>query len=107
MKRPSSHVLLSVLSLLTVASVSAEDLDFDRDVRPILKSRCIGCHGPDTQEANIRLDNLATDLVNNRPAAENWHEVLNVLDAAEMPPEDEEQLTTEERRILTTWVRGP
>ena len=105
-KRPSSHVLLSVLSLLTVASVSAEDLDFDRDVRPILKSRCIGCHGPDTQEANIRLDNLATDLVNNRPAAENWHEVLNVLDAAEMPPEDEEQLTTEERRILTTWVRG-
>ena len=100
------YVLSSVLTLLTGALVSADEIDFDRDVRPILKSRCVGCHGPETQEANIRLDNLPTDLVKNRRAAENWHEVLNVLDAAEMPPDDEEQLTSEERRILTSWVRG-
>ena len=30
--------------------------DYDRDVRPILRSRCITCHGPIKQEGGLRLD---------------------------------------------------
>lgn len=35
---------------------ASEDVDFQRDVRPILFGRCVGCHGPDVQEAGLRLD---------------------------------------------------
>ena len=52
----------------------------------------------------MRLDNLSTDLINNRAAAEYWHEVLNVLNAGEMPPKKERKLSAKERDILTRWV---
>jgi hypothetical protein len=31
-------------------------VDFQRDVQPILKANCIGCHGPAQQKNNFRLD---------------------------------------------------
>ncbi len=78
--------------------------DFEKEVLPILQSHCVRCHGPQKQESRIRLDTLSTDLINNRAAAENWNEVLNVLNGGEMPPEDEKQLSNEQRSTLTDWV---
>ena len=34
----------------------ASAIDFARDVQPILASKCIRCHGPETHEAGLRLD---------------------------------------------------
>lgn len=53
----------------------------------------------------MRLDTLSGDLLNDRAAAEMWHEVLNVLNRAEMPPADEPQLTAAELETLTTQIR--
>jgi len=78
--------------------------DFKKDVLPILQSHCVRCHGPKKQESRIRLDTLSTDLIKDRAAAEHWHEVLNVLQAGEMPPEDEKQLSAKQREALTGWV---
>ena len=104
--------ILSAMALLITASfvLAADDApskpDFQREVLPILRSHCVACHGPKKQEARIRLDNLSTDLINNRPAAENWHEVRNVLQAGEMPPEDAKQLTAKQRELLVRWVNA-
>lgn len=92
-------------ALLISASVvaSAEPVLY-KDVLPILESRCVTCHGPEKQESGIRLDNLSTDLISDRAAAENWHAVLNVLKSAEMPPKDEPQLSIQQHQTLTTWI---
>jgi hypothetical protein len=37
----------------------AEPIDFSRDIQPLLAKRCVACHGPDTQEAGLRLDERA------------------------------------------------
>ena len=74
-------------------------------VTPILRQHCFECHGEKRQESMVRLDTLSTDLVNDRAAAETWHEVLNVLDAAEMPPEDKPQLSNEDLQVLTETIR--
>jgi mono/diheme cytochrome c family protein len=89
---------------LFVTAIASAEVDFDKDVLPVFKTHCITCHGPEKQESGIRLDNLSTDLINDRAAAENWHEVLNVLKSGEMPPEDKPQLTVQQLQILTTWV---
>ncbi len=81
-----------------------DDIQFERDVLPILQTHCIRCHGPEVQEANVRLDNLSVDLSENRAATESWHEVLNALQANEMPPPDEVPLSSEDLTTVTQWV---
>lgn len=78
--------------------------DFQKDVKPILLRRCVNCHGPEDVNGNVRLDTLSTNLVKDSAAAETWHDVLNVLNLGEMPPEDETPLTMQERDILTGWI---
>ena len=34
-------------------------IDFQRDVQPIFREHCIGCHGPDQQLSGLRLDRRA------------------------------------------------
>ena len=34
----------------------AQQVAFDRDIRPILAARCLGCHGEKTQNGGLRLD---------------------------------------------------
>jgi hypothetical protein len=43
------------LLLLAVASLGAA-VDFDREIRPLLRERCVECHGPKKVKANLRLD---------------------------------------------------
>ncbi len=38
------------------AGGAAAPVDFSRDIQPVLAKRCFACHGPDTQEAGLRLD---------------------------------------------------
>lgn len=78
--------------------------DFRDDVLPILQRRCVACHGPDDVNGNVRLDTLSPNLVKDSAAAETWHDVLNVLNLGEMPPEDEAPLTTKERDMLASWI---
>lgn len=94
------HMVVSVANADDVTPVP----DYKRDVLPILQSHCVRCHGAKKQESRIRLDNLSTDLINDRAAAENWHEVLNVLNAGEMPPKKQLQLSSKQRETLTQWV---
>lgn len=88
----------------TFAEQSEATPDFRRDVLPILNNYCVRCHGPKTQEARIRLDDLSTDFLNDRAAAEVWHEVRNALNAGEMPPEVEKQPTPRQREAIARWI---
>ena len=79
--------------------------DYLREIAPILRKHCFRCHGADQQKAEIRLDTLSINLEKDRAAAETWHEVLNAVQAGEMPPEAEPPLSTRERKKLTLWLR--
>lgn len=49
-------VALVALSPLTAAAQGSGRVDFGRDVQPILREHCIGCHGPAQQMNGFRLD---------------------------------------------------
>ncbi len=51
-------IMLWFVALLEcfVARANAVEVDYTRDVKPILKARCFACHGALKQEAGLRLD---------------------------------------------------
>jgi mono/diheme cytochrome c family protein len=91
---------------VTSSAESKIQPDYKRDVLPVLEKHCLKCHGQENQEGGIRLEGLSQDLITDRRAAETWHEVLNVVSAGEMPPEDSPTMTEAEIHMLTQWISG-
>ncbi|MEM1295250.1 MAG: DUF1592 domain-containing protein [Verrucomicrobiota bacterium] len=98
------RVIWILSGLLTVAAQAVE-IDFEKSVRPVLEAHCYSCHGPDKQKSDVRFDTLSTDLLNDSPAAETWHDALESLNFDEMPPDDEPRLSDDERLALMGWIR--
>src|SRR3954451_9730195 len=87
--------LLAVFTFAVLTpSARAADVDFNRDVRPILSDKCFACHGPDEKhrKAKLRLD-VAKDtlasgvIVAGKPAESSLVERITTADESErMPP---------------------
>lgn len=78
----SRWLLLSFMAL----SAAQGRGDFAR-IDAFLEQHCVKCHGPETQKAKLRLDDLA------RPPLElpRWKEVLEAVEYGDMPPKEETQ----------------
>lgn len=62
----------------------------DERHRHLLEMHCQKCHGPESQEGQVRLDNLPL-AITTVESAERWQKVLNVMNSGDMPPEEEPQ----------------
>ena len=99
--------------LLCCAPLSfAEDLVFNRDVRPILSETCFHCHGPDsaTRQADLRLDQADSALSVIKPGDTDASELVRRITSTDpdekMPPPDcGKELSYEQRATLAAWVR--
>ncbi|MFN0123985.1 MAG: DUF1549 domain-containing protein, partial [Blastocatellia bacterium] len=65
-------------------------VDFARDIAPILRQNCLGCHGPQKQMAGLRLDDkktaLAKVIIPGKAAdSELYRRVAGLSDQARMP----------------------
>lgn len=96
---------------LTSSWVSAEDAavpDFQQEIVPLLKTRCVACHGPTRKEGKLNLA-LATGI---KRGGE--HGVVIVggdleksllwkrVTAGEMPPD--QPLSNDEQKLLQRWI---
>jgi mono/diheme cytochrome c family protein len=60
-----------------------------------LDSHCLKCHGPEKEKGELRIDRLSRGFTQGLDA-HRWREVLEVINAGEMPPKKEKQPTREE-----------
>ncbi len=111
--------LLSLACFVASAtSVSAQKIDFNRDVRPIISNHCLACHGPDDakRQAGLRLDDheVATKILEsghaaivagNASASELVARITSDDESVRMPPaEFSKPLTPSEIATLKRWV---
>ncbi|SIO64949.1 Planctomycete cytochrome C [Singulisphaera sp. GP187] len=106
----SSLVLGIICQSMALADDGPSTPSFDRQVMPLLKVRCVKCHGPAKREAKLSLaspNGLARggktgDLVVAGRLDESllWTRVAD----EEMPPD--EPLTADEKRILERWIEA-
>ncbi len=47
---------LSVAAQLPASAAGEGSVDFKRDIQPLFKANCVGCHGPSVQKNSFRLD---------------------------------------------------
>lgn len=93
---PRHFVIAATLCLVAVGKVAAGEAGVaDPAVMPerhrmLLENHCRKCHSGDAPESGFRVDDLPL-VIDDVGVADRWQQVLGVLNAGEMPPEDEPQ----------------
>lgn len=93
-------LLVLAAGLPAAATANADEADL---VRPFLETYCIKCHDEDKQKGDRRFDHL-TGYPEDIEQAESLQEILDQLNLAEMPPEDEKQPKPEETRLIVSTL---
>lgn len=99
---------------IVLPSFSAQEIDFARQVQPILEKSCIKCHGPKRQKGDLRLDQWSDALTKGEePTITAGHPEKSALigrvtldpDDPDFMPQSGDPLTREEIAILAAWVK--
>ena len=112
------HLLCFLIGSFTESFLAAE-VDFDRDIRPLLSDTCFQCHGPDAvqREADLRLDTkegLFGDLdgfkvvaPGDAEASELFFRIAHEDSEERMPPPDaKRKLKPQEIKLIEQWIEG-
>jgi hypothetical protein len=110
------ELLAIVVTLFSNLALVAE-VDFNRDVKPILAKNCLACHGPDDghREAGLRLDQRepavaprknGPAIVVGKPALSRIIARVTAADPADRmpPPSTGNHLTSDQVSILKRWI---
>ena len=108
----SNSIAITLLGLVT----SLAEIQFNRDIKPILADACFHCHGPDpgSRKAGLRLD-TEQGLFEGDPPPINRSDLAaseilyrlttDDVDDVMPPPENHRQLEPKEIALLQQWVK--
>ena len=112
-----SQARLCIATLLFSSNASWGEIQYNRDVRPILAENCFKCHGPDpgARQAGLRLDTAEGAVANrdgrraivptNPTMSELIARITHQDDARRMPPVDSgKQLSSGQIELLREWI---
>ena len=113
------HSKCAIFVLLAAWTCQADEIRFNRDIRPILSDKCYKCHGPSARKpkAGLRL-NQRESAVRKRdgdpPAITPGNAEKSVLvsrinskdpDELMPPPDSGKSLTKAQKDILARWIK--
>jgi mono/diheme cytochrome c family protein len=115
--------LLALLPFLVSAAFAADDVQFNRDIRPLLADNCFHCHGPDpgTRKAGLRLDTEAgffasradksgkeepPTIIKGKPDQSTLFQRMLSKDEDEImpPPETHKKLLPDQIALVRRWI---
>src|SRR5216684_8400038 len=110
--------LLLAFGVLGLGScvVRADEIEYNRDIRPILTENCFRCHGPAARKGGFRLDvreeavkptkSGARPIVEGKPDQSELVRRIFSKDADEMmpPPNSHKSLKPAQKELLKTWI---
>ena len=107
-------LFMVAVALTGQAPPATRNLDFHRDVEPLFRAHCVGCHGPAMQQSGLRLDERATLLKGgysgkaaiipgDSAASPLIQRVSGLPGLTAMPPVGP-RLSTEQIAVLRAWI---
>ena len=103
-------LIVAVTFVGYIADIDGAEVDFERDVRPILSDACFHCHGPDqaSREADLRLDQKRTAIEVLGESADDSELLRRITstDPAEVmpPPESGKTLDAIQVETISNWI---
>lgn len=115
---PSRALLVPILTTLVLLapSATAAEVDFQREVRPLLSDACFQCHGPDPNSrlVDLRLDTRegvydvranGAPIVPGDRQASLVYQRISATDASKMPPEySHKKLEPNQIELIGAWI---
>ncbi len=116
---PVNHRLKCLLAAVCLAPLAAhaeDEVDYARQIKPLLQGRCYGCHGATRQESDLRLDTAALAIKGgvSGPAVIAGKSSESLLlqavrrdsdEVSPMPPDDAgPPLTAAEVELIRRWI---
>ena len=101
------------LALLGLEAAAADKVDFKTQIRPILVSRCVGCHGAKKQESGLRLDfrkpalaggDSGVAIQSGKPAASLLLKRIRSADPNDRMPPKGKPLSGVQVALITRWI---
>ena len=87
-----------------IASAQAAD-EFEQFLKPLFAKSCVKCHGGEKVKGKVNLKKIASaKQFLAKPKL--IQELIEVIDAVDMPPEDEPQLTEAQRAQLLATLKA-
>ncbi len=96
-----TRISLILLTALGCVRQSASAADYQRDIKPLLRERCVSCHGTLKQKGDLRLD--AGSLVP-RDRREEILKRITAHDEDERMPPEGARLTSEQVTMVREWI---
>ncbi|MBC8356203.1 MAG: DUF1553 domain-containing protein [Planctomycetes bacterium] len=107
------HILSALACVILPITAEADEIDFEKQVRPLFIARCGECHGPKDQQSGLRLDARHAALKGGDsgvaivPGNSGKSELLRRVTSSDkderMPPEGD-ALSKPEVDLLTRWI---
>lgn len=113
---PARAIVALFGALLLLGQSRADDVSFNRDIRPILSEYCLACHGTGKQVAKLRLDQPegarkggksgVPAIVAGKPAQSELIKRLHTdVETERMPPAStKKSLSQREKDLLNSWI---
>src|SRR5436190_14821644 len=114
--------ILTCIALVSCACIGPRsvhgadaEIQYNRDVRPILFENCFSCHGPDSasRQAELRLDKREAAVEKkaivpgNADTSEMVRRILSDDADEQMPPPvTKKKLTDAQKKLLVDWVKN-
>ena len=105
--------VILVLTTIFVSYCDAQEVNFSRDIRPVLSGRCFKCHGPDenSREADLRLDQRedaidAGAIVPNEPRDSSLLDRITTDDPDLRMPPGGDPLSEKEIEAVKSWIKA-
>ncbi|HLO98137.1 MAG TPA: c-type cytochrome [Fimbriimonas sp.] len=109
MKKTSVFLVatLVVLPILGIAQekdpAPASKINFEKQIVPIVKASCIGCHNKDNAKDGVQFpDKMTLEDAKKNPKL--WRKAGREVKSKHMPPKDHGTMSDKERELFVTWV---
>ena len=114
------NILNQLLFLVILSANENSEVDYNRDIRPIISQKCFKCHGLDDshRKGKLRLDDRSHALkggksgspaiISGKPeSSELYLRIISSNESEQMPPPASKiSLTTEEKTKIKKWIES-